>query len=147
MNQLTQNAAGPPRPAVPEAALRPTSEPPLKDVLVELWQNVERLMRQELALASAELDVKAGRLKAELTRAAIGGGLALAGALALVAAVILLLDLVMAAWLAALVTGVTCVGVGMVLLKSNQPSVAALEPERTIQNVKKDIQSFREAVK
>jgi hypothetical protein len=73
-------------------------------LVVELWQNVERLLRQELALASAELDVKAGRLKRELTGAAIGGGFALAGALALVAAVILLLDLVMAAWLAALVS-------------------------------------------
>jgi len=123
------------------------AEPPLKDVLVELWQNVERLMRQELALASAELDNKTQRLKRELTAAAIGGGLALVGVLALAAAVILLLNLVMAAWLAALLTGVTCTAIGVVLIKGKPPSVAALKPERTLQNVKKDLQTFREAAK
>lgn len=146
MTQTPQTAVVP-RPALPDGPRSADSEPPLKDVLVELWQNIEHLLRQELALASAELDAKTGRLKKELTAMAIGGGLALAGTLALVAALILLLDLVMAAWLAALLTGAAGVTAGVLLLKSHQPSARELTPERTIQNVKQDVQSFREATK
>ena len=101
---MTQPNALGPRAAPPP--LGPAAhEPPLKDVLVELWQNTEKLVRQEIALTSAELDVKAQRLKTEATGAAIGAGLLLAGALALVAAIILLLDLFLPAWLDALITG------------------------------------------
>jgi hypothetical protein len=51
------------------------NEPPLQDVLVELWQNLEKLVRQEVALASAEIDVKARKLEAEAVAAAVGAAL------------------------------------------------------------------------
>lgn len=123
------------------------SEPPLKDVLVELWQNMEKLMRQEIALASAELDQKAQRLKAELTAVAIGAGLLVAGILTLVAMIVLLLDLVMPAWTAALITGAVAAGVGFGLVKSKKPSVSDIKPERTIRSLEKDLHTFRESTK
>jgi Putative Actinobacterial Holin-X, holin superfamily III len=138
----------PQRSAAPAHLAGPgANEPPLKDVLVELWHNLEKLVRQEIALASAELDVKAQKLKADAAQAAIGAGLLLAGALALVAAVILLLDLVMAAWLAALITGGVAAGVGFGLVKANKPSPADVVPERSLQNIQKDLQTFRESTK
>jgi cytochrome c-type biogenesis protein CcmH/NrfG len=122
-------------------------EAPLKDVLVELWQNLEKLVRQEMALASAEIDVKVQKLKTELAAVAIGAGLMMAGALALVATVILLLALVMPAWTASLITGALSVGAGFGLVKAKKPTAADVTPERTIQNLKKDIQTFTESTK
>ena len=135
------------RPVPPMPVGSTGSEPPLKDVLVELWQNLEKLVRQEMALASAELDVKAQKLKTELAAVAIGAGLLLAGALALVATIILLLALVMPAWTASLITGALSAGVGFGLLKAKKPTAADVTPERTIQNLKKDLQTFTESTK
>lgn len=123
------------------------SEPPLQDVLVELWQNLEKLVRQEIALASVELDHKAQKLKNELAAAAVGAGLMLAGALALVAAVILLLALVMPAWTAALVTGAAAAGGGFALAKANKPTTADITPQRSIDNLKKDLRTLTEPTK
>src|SRR5687768_4213024 len=104
---MNQPSLAGPRPAMPPATAGAAgAEPPLKEVLVELWQNLEKLVRQEIALAGAELDVKAQRLKTELTAVAIGAALLLAGSLALVATIILVLALVMPAWTASLITGV-----------------------------------------
>jgi len=136
-----------PRPAPNDLAGAAGTEPPLKDVLVELWQNLEKLMRQEVALATAELDLKAQRLKTELLAAAIGAALLLAGSLALVATVVLVLDLVMPAWTASLITGGVAAGAGFALIKSKKPSVADLKPERTIRSLEKDLHTFTEPSK
>jgi hypothetical protein len=134
--------AGAPAPLGPPAA-----EPPLKDVLVELWQNTEKLIGQEIALARAELDIKAEKLKRELSAAAIGAGMLLSGALALVAAVVLILDLFMPAWTASLLTGLGAAGAGFGLVKAKKPSPGDMIPERTIQNLEKDARAFRESTK
>ncbi|HTV17702.1 MAG TPA: phage holin family protein [Polyangiaceae bacterium] len=136
-----------PRPATSPPPGNAGADPPLKDVLVELWQNLEKLVRQEIALASVELDIKAKNLKAELTAVAIGAALLLAGSLALVATVVLLLDLVMPAWAASLITGAVAAGAGFTLIKRHKPSVADVKPERTIQNLEQDLHTFTEPSK
>jgi hypothetical protein len=123
------------------------AEPPLKEVLVELWRNTETLVRQEIALARTELDVKTRKLKTELVAAAIAGGLMLCGVLSLVAALILLLALVIPAWAAALVVGVVASGGGYALLHAKQPHPGELVPERTLQNLQRDVQTFKESTK
>jgi cytochrome c-type biogenesis protein CcmH/NrfG len=144
-SMMSPHATGSPA-GVPRSDPAP-SEPPLKDVLVELWQNMEKLFRQEIALASAEIEIKARKLKADATSAAIGAGLLVAGSLALVAAVILLLDLVMAAWLAALITGGAAAGIGFALIQSKKPSANDVIPERSVSSIKQDLQTFRESTK
>jgi uncharacterized membrane protein YqjE len=121
------------------------SEPPLQETLVDLWENISKLMQQEIALARAELGEKAQRLRAELLGSIAGAALLLAGLLALVAAVILLLARVMPDWVAALLTAVAAGGGGYLLLAKQRPSIADITPERTLQNLKKDVQSFTEA--
>ena len=143
----TSSPSSVPRPAAHALSPAPGAEPPLKDVLVELWQNMEKLVRQEVALATAELDLKAQRLKTELMAAAIGAALLLAGGLTLVATVVLLLDLVMPAWTAALITGAVAAGAGFGLIKSKRPSVADMKPERTIRSLEKDLHTFTESSK
>jgi|SRR6187431_1574711 len=136
----------PPRPAASSSASPVATEPPLKEVLVELWENLEKLMRQELALASAELDLKAQQLKRDATAFGAGAGLLLVGALALVAALILLLSQIMPAWVAALITGGTSAGIGFALLQK-RPNIAALKPNRTLESIQKDVQILTEARK
>jgi Putative Actinobacterial Holin-X, holin superfamily III len=129
------------------SAGQPGHEPALKDVLVELWQNLEKLVRQEIALASAELAVKAQKLKGEVASVAVGAGLMLAGTLALVAAIILLLALFMPAWVASLITGAVAAGAGFAVVKAKKPTAADVTPERTLQNLKKDLRTFTEPSK
>jgi hypothetical protein len=136
-----------PRPAARAISPMDTNEAPLKDVLVDLWGNTEKLMRQEIALASAELDIKAKKLKTELAASAIAAGMMLAGTLALVAAIILLLSEAMVPWLAALITSAVTVGGGIVLIKTKSPTVADVTPERTLQSLKKDLHTFKEVSK
>jgi hypothetical protein len=125
------------------------SERPLRELLTELWENSEKLVRQELALALAELDDRIDKTKAALASAAIGGAVAYAGVLALVAAMILLLAEVMAAWLAALIVGVLATGCGALLLQKAKKNVEPdkLKLDRTARSVRRDVQTFQEAVK
>jgi len=143
----TSSPSSVPRPTPHAPSPAPGADPPLKDVLVELWQNMEKLVRQEVALATAELDLKAQRLKTELAAAAIGAALLFAGGLTLVATVVLLLDLVMPAWAAALITGSVAAGAGFGLIKSKKPSLADIKPERSIRSLEKDFHTFTEPSK
>jgi hypothetical protein len=144
---MTQSPLAGARASAPANVGPAGNEPPLKDVLIELWQNLEKLVRQEIALATVELDSKAQKLKGELTGAAIGAALMLAGALALVAALILILALFMPAWAASLITGGVAAGAGFGLVKAKAPSADDVTPDRTIKNLKKDLQTFTESTK
>lgn len=134
-------------PPVPGSPVR-DGEPAFKDVVVDLWQNTEKLLRQEMALASAELDVKAKKLKTEVGAIAIGGAVLHAALLAFVAAVILLLANVMDAWLAALIVAVAAGITGYFLVKRSQNlSAKDVTPTRTIGSIQHDMQTFKEALK
>jgi len=138
--------SGTPAPARAGSAVTPSSEAPLQEVMVELWHNIQKLVRQEMALAGAELDQRAQRFKAELRRVAVGAALTLAGALALVAAVVLLLALVLPAWAAALITGGVTAAAGFALVKT-RPALGDLKPERSLSSLEKDLQTFTEPSK
>lgn len=121
---------------------------PLRDLLVGLWQDTEKLVRQEVKLASTELDGKIQKVKVEATVAAIGGAALYAGVLALVAAAILLLSQVMASWLAALIVGVVVATIGFVLARRVKNVTAdAVKPEHAIRSVKQDMRTFKEAMR
>ena len=115
---------------------------PVGELLSELAEQTSTLVRQELALARAEL-LEKGR-HAGIGAGLIGGGGALAlfafGALS--AAVILLLDRAMAAWLAALLVAVVygAVAAGLALkgrteIEESTPPV----PEQTVETLKEDV--------
>lgn len=100
------------------------------------------LVRNEVALAKAELSESSTRAKAGI--AALLGAVStlLAGSLALVAAIILGLAKVMEPWLAALIVGVVISVVGLFLLRGARKKLVPphLEIERTRTAVRQDVE-------
>jgi hypothetical protein len=132
-------------PAVPPLPGKP--ERPLNEIVVELWENTEKLIRQELALASSEIDTKLDRAKKEGAMFAASGVILHAGLLTLIAALVLLLGNAIDLWLSALIVGVVVGGVGYALSRRKPPSPGELMPTRTIASVKQDVRTFTEATK
>jgi Putative Actinobacterial Holin-X, holin superfamily III len=113
------------------------------ELVKELSWEVSELVRQEVALAKAELAEKgkqAGAGAGMLSGAAVLGLVAVGGSLA---TVILLLDLAMPAWLAALI-GTAVYGAVAATLglrgKERLAHAAPPAPEQTIESVKEDVQ-------
>lgn len=119
--------------------------------LVErLSAQVSELVRRELALATAELKQKGGRIGAGVGISGVGGVLALYGIAAVFAAAVLGLATVLDAWLAALIVGVvllmlagvlTAAGIGQV--RAGTPPV----PEQAVQSTKLDIETVKESIR
>ena len=118
-------------------------ERPIGDLLKQLSEETTRLVHQELELAKAELTQKG-------KQAGIGAGLfgtaavmGLLAAAALTTCFILLLDMAMPAWLAALIVAVVYAGVTAVLALRGRDRVKQAVPpvpEQTIETVKEDVQ-------
>jgi hypothetical protein len=109
-------------------------------LLRRLVDELTTLIRQELALATAEISRS---LRAMLTGAAslaVGAAVLFTGFLAMLAAAVLGLATVLAPWLAALVIGAAIAIVGVVLvmvgIRSLDPSI--LKPSRTEQSLRRD---------
>ena len=85
-------------------------------LLSRLVGDFAALVRNEVALAKAELSESSMRAKAGVVALIGAVSTLLAGSLALVAAVVLGLSKVMEPWLAALVVGVVITAVGLLLL-------------------------------
>jgi putative superfamily III holin-X len=118
-------------------------ERPIGELFSKLSAETSTLLRQEMELARAELTEKgreAGKGAGFLGGA---GAVGLLGAGALTAGVILLLDLAIAAWLAAILVGLVYVAVAAFLgqrgrdrMKRATPPV----PEETVDTVKEDVE-------
>jgi hypothetical protein len=109
------------------SSLKPTNVPrtgedtrPLGTIIAELWENTERLARQEIALGLAQVDQRVDHIKGDLARVTLGGAVLYAGVLSLVAAMVLLLAKAIDPWLSALIVGVVVGGTGYALLQRGQ---------------------------
>jgi uncharacterized membrane protein YqjE len=116
---------------------------PTGELVKELSQQVSELVRQEVELAKAEMTEK-GR-KAGIGAGFLGGagvaGLAALGALT--AFLILVLDLAMPAWAAALiVTALWAAVAGVLALRGREKvrEVGRPAPEKTAESVKEDVE-------
>ena len=125
----------------------PGERPPLRDLVKDLWENTQKLFRQEVELATTELDEKMSRFKRELLAVAIAVVTAYAGVIALLAAIILILAEFMAAWLSALIVAgaTTLTGVALLIKAKRELRPRELAPERTLRSVKTDMQMLKEA--
>jgi hypothetical protein len=118
------------------------------ELVSALSQQTAQLVRSELALAKAEMSVKAK--KAGLGAGMFGGAglVALYGVGALVATIILALALVLPPWLAALIVTVVLFAVAgvMALLGKKQVTQATpLKPEQATESVKQDVATVKGA--
>ena len=89
--------------STPGAELEFTSQRELKAVLADLVDHSETLVRQEIELGKAELNLRVEKAKVALLRGAISAALYYAAYLATLATLVLVLATWVAAWLAALI--------------------------------------------
>ena len=113
-------------------------------------EQISRLVRDELALAKAELTEKGKHAGIGVGLFGGGGALALYGLGVLIATAILALDLVMPAWLAALIVAVVLFAAAGVLAlvgkKQVQQAVPPMPTDAT-ESVKADVDAVTAAVK
>jgi hypothetical protein len=115
----------------------------LGELLKQLSQETTQLVHQELELAKAELQQKGRQAGAGAGMFGGAGALGLAALGALTACFILALDLIMPAWLAALLVAVVYGIIAFVLVKQGQAKLkqaAPPVPEQTIETVKEDVE-------
>jgi predicted anti-sigma-YlaC factor YlaD len=130
--------------------VRPTGQKSTAELVQQASEQLSRLVRDEIALAKAELAEKG-------KRAGIGAGLfGGAGVLAMygtgvaIATGIIALDLILPLWLAALIVAVTLfviAGVLALLGKKQINRAVPPEPLAAIESVKADVDEVKHAVK
>ena len=109
-------------------------------LLRRLTDELTTLLRQELALATAEVSRSMRVLLTGAAATAVGGAVLFTGLLAMLAAAVLGLATVLQPWLAALVIGAAVAVIGVVLvlagIRSLDPST--LKPSRTAESLRRD---------
>jgi len=124
---------------------RATDEP-IGALVHRLSEQIPELVRSELRLAQAELTEKGKRAGLGVGMFSAAGLLAFLGLSTLVATFVLLLDLVLPAWAAALIVAVVLfAGAGVVALvgKKEVEQATPPAPERTIANVREDVATVK----
>ena len=118
------------------------------DLVKQLSEQTSTLVRKELQLAQLEMTEKAKRVGIGAGLFGGAGLIALYGLGALIATIILALATFLAPWLAALIVTVVLFAIaGIVALigKKQVSQGTPPKPERTIENVKKDVETVKEA--
>jgi hypothetical protein len=117
-----------------------TDDRSLGELFSELSRQTSTLIRQEVALAKAELKQKGREAGKDVGMMAAGGALAYAGLLALIAAVIIALANVIPWWLSALIVGIVVVAIGGLLIQRGMTALkeSGIAPEQTIETLKED---------
>lgn len=109
-------------------------------LLRRLTDELSTLLRQELALATAEIARSMRVLLGGAASVAVGGAVLFTGLLAMLAAAVLGLATVLHPWLAALVIGaaVAAIGIVMVLVGIRALDPSTLKPSRTAESLRRD---------
>ncbi|MFF5173027.1 phage holin family protein [Micromonospora sp. NPDC000089] len=129
---------------------RTGTEPSTAELVQRATEQVSRLVRDELALARAELTEKGKHAGIGIGLFGGGGVMALYGTGALVATAILLLALVLPAWAAALIVAVVLFLIAGVLALVGKKQVSRAVPpmpEATVRSVRADVDTVTAAVK
>jgi hypothetical protein len=123
-----------------------SDERSLGELFGDLTRDTATLVRQEVALAKAEVSQKAADVGKDAGMIAVGGALAYAGLLVLLGAFVLMLALVMPGWAAALIVGALAAGIGAAVAMSGLKKLKNVDPvpRQTMQTLKDDVNAFKE---
>jgi len=112
----------------------------LGELFSELSRQTSTLIRQEVALAKAEMKQKGTEVGKDVGMMAAGGALAYAGLLALIATIIIVLAEFMAWWLSALIVSLVVLAIGGLLVQRGMNALKQtnMAPEQTIETLKED---------
>lgn len=121
----------------------------LGNLLSELAGETGLLVRQEVALAQAELTQKATSIGKNVGFLVVGGAIGYAALLAVLAAIIVGLSYFVPLWLAALIVGLVVGIVAAVLISSALKALknTDLKPVQTVDSLKEDAQWLKNQVK
>lgn len=120
------------------------SDKSLPSLLSDLTRDTVDLVRQEIALARAELSIKIANAQTALTAVAIGAAILLAGLFIVLQAVVAGLAMVLpedvAPWLSPLIVGVGVALIGFMMLKGGSAKLTAenLMPHKTMNSLSRD---------
>ena len=136
--QSNPTYAGPPADRPEEASIG--------SLVTQLSTQLPDLIRSELRLAQAEVAEKGKRAGIGLGMFSAAGLLGFFGVAVLLATFVLLLDLVLPAWAAALIVAVVLLaaaGVAALLGKKKVAEAGAPKPERAIEGIKQDVATVK----
>jgi uncharacterized membrane protein YqjE len=131
-------------------AARPVTDQSTSELVQRASEQITRLVRDEIALAKMELMERAKHAGIGVGLFGGGGVLAVYGVGALTATIIIVLDLFLPLWLAALIVTVALFALAgiLALLGRRQVSRAVpAEPREAVASVKADVDELKHAVK
>ena len=126
-----------------------TNETATSDLVRQAADQITTLVRDELALAKAEMSSKAGAAGRGVGLFSAAGLVSLYGALGVLTAIVLLLALAMPAWVAALVVGIVLLLVAGILALVGRSQVRQATPpvpEAAVRGARADIDAVTSAV-
>ena len=120
----------------------------LGELFSELAAETGTLVRQEVALAQAEVTAKATRVGKNVGYLAVGGAVGYAAVLSLLAGVVLGLSYFMPAWIAAVLVGLLVGAVAFFVISSALEELknTNLKPEESVESIKEDAQWLKNQV-
>jgi hypothetical protein len=112
----------------------------LGELFADLSRESSTLLKQEMALAKAELSRKASEAGRQAAMLAVGGLVAYAGFLTLIAFVVLALSEALDPWISALLVGAVVTAIGGFLVMSGIERLKRMSaaPDQTVQTLKED---------
>ena len=116
-------------------------EPSLGELFRQLAEDSATLVKQEVALAKAEMSRNIKSAARDAVMVAVGAGVALLGVIVLLAALVILLgDALDNYWLGALIVGLVFLAIGGLIAVSNLNKLKheELAPDRTIKTLQED---------
>lgn len=125
-------------------------DPTVAELVHNLSQQTSQLVREELQLAQVELKEKGKHAGVGVGLFSAAGLLAFFGGGTLIATAILALALVLPGWAAALIVAVAlfaAAGVAALIGKKEVSQATPPKPERTIDNVPRDVQALKQPMK
>ena len=127
----------------------PQMQRTVPELLGNIVDNLQQIIRSEFKLAKAELQEKASRASKPATTLGAGFLLGLYGLGFLLLAAAYALSMIMAAGLAALIVGGVLALVSVVLVTSSVNKLKALNPapEKTIQTLQENVQWAKDQIK
>ncbi|MFN2572334.1 MAG: phage holin family protein [Gemmatimonadales bacterium] len=120
---------------------------PLKELVSGLGKDMGLLIRQEIALAKAEISEKTTQVAKGAMNIGIGAFLAYAGVLALVATLVLVLVAIgVTAWLAAAIITIVLLIAGYTAIQGGRQQLASGKPtlQKTKSNAKETVHRLKE---
>jgi len=130
--------------------VRPVTDQSTAELVQRASEQITRLVRDEIALAKAELAEKGKHAGIGVGLFGGGGVLAMYGVGALIATLVIVLDLFLSLWLAALIVTVflfVVAGILALIGKSQVTKAVPPEPKEAVAGLKADVDEVRHAVR